>query len=140
MDYQVKRFCWQYKLFCWQNNGSCLIIIARGDMDKTGFLRIFREIVEVTKPLKGCKVLLDFQDSNCDFGPDDLADIHDELTNHPSAAFSNLKLAMVTIRLPEQFDRLRLLIAPLSQLGIDVSVFYEEKSGIDWLAEETRQR
>jgi hypothetical protein len=133
MDYQVK-------LFCWQNNGTCLIIVARGPMDSKAFLRIFREIVEVTKPLDDCKVLLDLQDATCDFGFDDLVELEVELRIYPSPAVSKLKLAMVTTRHPEEYGRLRLLMLPVSQLGIDVVVFYEATRAIDWLADETNHR
>jgi hypothetical protein len=137
MYYQVKQFCWRYKLFCWQNNGKCLIIVARGNMDKQAFLRVFHEIVKVTKPLDGCKVLLDLRDANCDLGLDDLVESKAELGSFPWHGTSELKLAMLTTRLPEQYSRLSLLKVPVSELGIDVGVFYDEKRSIDWLAEET---
>ena len=133
MDYQVE-------YFRRQNNGTCLNICARKLFDRTAFLRIFCEIIEVTKPLDECKILLDLQDTNCDLELDDLVALKVELRIYPSTALSKMKLAMVTIRHPNQYDRLRLLMLPLSQLGIDVALFYETARAIDWLAQETNHR
>jgi hypothetical protein len=133
MNYQVK-------LFSWQNNGPCLIIMTQGRMDRSAILRVVNEIIEATKALEGCKILIDFQNTICDFGRDDLFKLKVELDIYRQTAMGNLRLAMVTARIPEQYDRLSLLKTPVSQLGIDVGVFYEERWAIDWLVEEPSQR
>mgnify|MGYP001161879513 FL=1 len=133
MDDHVESFRRQY-------NGTCLNICARKLFDRTALLRIFCEIIEATKPLDESKILLDLQDTHCDLELDDLVALKVELRSYPSTALSKIKLAMVTIRHPNQYDRLRLLMLPLSQLGIGVALFYETARAIDWLAQETNQR
>jgi len=137
MDYQVNHFRWRYKLFCWQNNGKCLIVVARGNMDRLAFLRVIREIVEVTRSFDTCKVLLNLQNVTCDLGLDDLVESKLDLEIDPQTVAGKLKLAMLMTPIPEHYDRLSLLKVPVSKLGIEVGVFYEEKRSIDWLAKET---
>jgi len=115
-------------------------MMTQGRLHRRDILRIVKEIVEATKPLEGCKILIDFQNTTCDFGRDDLARLKVELASYRQTAVGNMRLAIVTARIPEQYDRLSLLKAPVSQLGIDVGVFYEEKWAIDWLVEEASQR
>lgn len=100
-------------------------------MDGEAFLRVFREIVDLTKSLDGCKVLLDLQDATCDSGLDDLGETKIAREIFPQTVISQLKLAMLTTQLPEQFARLSLLKGSVSQLGIEVGVFYEEKQPIE---------
>jgi len=114
-------------LFSWQNNGPCLIIMTQGRMDRRAILRIFHEIVEATRRLEGCKILIDFQNTVCDFGGDDVPRLKVDLESYGETAFGKVRLAIVTARIPEHYDRLCLLKAPVPQLGNDVGVFYEEK-------------
>ena len=100
-------------------------------MDGLALLRVFREIVEVTKSLDACKVLLDLQDVTCDLGLDDLVESKLDLEIYPQTVASELRLAMLTTPLPEHYDRLSSLKVPVSQLGIDVGVFCGGKRSID---------
>jgi len=130
----------QLKLFYWQNNGNCLVIVARGLINRDSFLRLMDEVVDLTRPLNPCKILIDVQDTTCDLGLDELVDLKCALASFPWTDGSNLKLALVTPRHQEQFGLLRLLRLPNSALGVDVGVFYEEKRANDWLVEETNDR
>ena len=132
---------YQTKLFRWQGNGYCLIIITRGRLDRIAIVRILNEIVEITQPLDDCKILVDFQDTLCDCALADLSDLKFTPETLLQIGCGKLKLAILTSRHPEQqYHRVSLLKTPVSQLGIEVGVFYEEKWAIDWLAGETRQR
>ena len=133
MNYQVN-------LFCRQDNGNCLDIVVSGCFDRPAFLRLMHAIVEITKSLSECKILLDFQDITCDLGLEDLVELKAELSIFPWTAVGKLKLAMVTTPHPEQYHGLRQLTLPVSQLGVDVAVFDEEKRALAWLAEETSRR
>ena len=104
-------------------------------------LRIIHDIFEITRPLDGCKILVDFQNTLCDFAPDALTQAKVGLETPSQNAYGKLKLAMVTTRRPEQqYHRLSSLKEPVSRLGIDVGVFYEESWAIDWLMEEARSQ
>ncbi len=70
---------YQANVFCRQDNGNCLDIVVRGLLDRQAFLRLMQAIVEITKPLSDCKVLLDFQDITCDLGLEDLVELKAEL-------------------------------------------------------------
>jgi len=133
MDYQVK-------LFHWPNNGTCRMICARGLMDRGAFLRLMQAIVELTKPLSDCKVLLDLQDITCDLGLEDLVELKVELSIFPWTAVGKLKLAMVTSPHLEPYYGLRQLTSPVSQLGVDVAAFCESSRAIEWLAQEANHR
>ena len=131
---------YQVKLFYWRNHRTCLIIMTHGRMDRSAVVHILNEMVEVIKPLDGCKILIDLQNAVCDFGTEDFIDLPVELEVHRQAAVGKLKLAMVATRFPEQYDRVNSLKEPVARLGIDVGVFYEEERAIDWLVEESNQR
>ena len=128
MNYQVN-------VFCRQDNGNCLHIVVRGLLDRQAFLRLMQAIVEITEPLRDCKVLLDFQDITCALGLEDLVELKAELSIFPWTAVGKLKLAMVTTPHPEQYHGLRQLTLPVAQLGIDVAAFCESSRAIEWLAE-----
>lgn len=130
----------QVNLFCRQNNGNCLDIVVRGLLDRHAFLRLMQAIGELTEPLNGGKVLLDLQDTTCDFGLEDLVELKAELSIFPWTAVRKLKLAMVTTPHPEQYYGLRQLTLPVSQLGVDVAAFCESSRAIEWLADETDLR
>jgi hypothetical protein len=130
MDYQVKTLCRQ-------NNEKYPTIAARGLIDRQAFLRLMRALVELAKPLNGCKVLLDLQDATCDLGLEELIELKLELGILPWTAVDKLKLAMVTSPHLEQYYGLRQVTLPVAQLGIDVAVFAEEKKAMDWLGEAT---
>ena len=133
MNYQVD-------VFCRHNNGNCLEIVVRGLLDRQAFLRLMQAIGGLAKPLSDCKVLLDLQDVTCDLGLEDLVELQSELSIFPWTTAGKLKLAMVTTAHPEQYHGLRQLTLPVSQLGVDVAVFNEEKRALAWLAEETSRR
>jgi hypothetical protein len=131
---------YQIDLFCRRDNGNCLEIVVRGLMDRQAFLRLMQAIVKLTKPLSDCKVLLDLRNITCDLGLEDLVELQAELSIFAWTAVGKLKLAMVTTPHPEQYHGLRQLTLPVSQLGVDVAVFDEEKRALAWLAEETSRR
>jgi hypothetical protein len=128
---------YQIDVFCLQDDGNCLGIVVRGLMDRQAFLRLMQALGKLTKPLSDCKVLLDLRDVTCDLGLEDLVELQAELSIFPWTAVGKLKLAMVTTPHPEQYHGLRQLTLPVSQLGVDVAVFDEEKRALAWLAEET---
>ena len=131
---------YQIDVFCLQDNGDCLEIVVRGLLDRQAFLRLMQAIGGLTKPLSDCKILLDLQDITCDLGLEDLVELKAELSSFPWTAIGKLKLAMVTTPHPEQYHGLRQLTLPVSQLGVDVAVFDEQKRALAWLAEETSSR
>jgi len=86
----------QLKLFYWQHNGNCLVIVARGLVDRDSFRRLMEEIADFTRPLSAGKVLIDLQDTTCDLGLDELVDLKCAIASFPWTAGSKLKLALVT--------------------------------------------
>ena len=123
---------YQIKLFCQQSSRVCLIIGARGLVDKAAFLQMLHEVVELTKQFDDCKVLLDLQNSKCDFGLDDV-EWKIMLMTDLSPAVGKLKLAIVTPQTQQQSGRLPPLMLPVGQLGIQIAVFFEETRAIEWL-------
>ena len=63
---------YQLKVLTGLDRGNFAIVITRGAVDFTGFERIFDQVIDATRTLLDCKVLLDFQDSTLQFLPSDL--------------------------------------------------------------------
>src|SRR5262245_6496191 len=62
----------QIKLFSGLDRGNHVIIITRGSVDIDGFREIFRNVVNTTRSLLDCKVLIDLQDASYNLKPGDI--------------------------------------------------------------------
>jgi hypothetical protein len=125
MDFQIK-------LFCWLGAGNHVIGITHGPIDLRGFAQIFREVAEVTEPFLGCEVLIDLRDARYSLEPSDIHLLVNESWPDPWPLHN--RVAVVSPSGAEQHEQLVMLSACLSDRGVRVSVFYDVKSAIDWLA------
>ncbi|HXV78565.1 MAG TPA: hypothetical protein VEG60_01670 [Candidatus Binatia bacterium] len=62
----------QIKLFSGFARGNHVIVITRGSVDIEGFKEIFRHVVNTTRSLLDCKVLIDLQDATYKLDPGDI--------------------------------------------------------------------
>jgi hypothetical protein len=69
----------QIKLFSGFDRGNNVIIITRGTVDIEGFREIFRNVVNTTRSLLDCKVLIDLQEATCQLEPGDICAFADNL-------------------------------------------------------------
>src|SRR4029077_12670859 len=69
----------QIKLFSGLDRGNHVIIITRGSIDIEGFREIFRNVVNTTRSLLDCKVLIDLQDATYKLEPGDIRAFADNL-------------------------------------------------------------
>jgi hypothetical protein len=114
------------------DRGNFAIIITRGQVDLAGFERILDEVIDSTRTLLDCKVLLDFQDSTLQFRPSDVANflVRFEFEKWPH---SN-KIALVSSPEMQQFGQLACLAEGLVRMKLEVGSFYNTRDAIDWLA------
>jgi hypothetical protein len=114
------------------DRGNFAIIITRGQVDLAGFERILDEVLDSTRTLLDCKVLLDFQDSTLEFLPSDVANflVRFEFEEWPH---SN-KIALVSSPEMQQFGQLACLADGLVRMKLEVGSFYNTRDAIDWLA------
>lgn len=114
------------------DRGNFAIIITRGQVDLAGFERILDEVIDSTRTLLDCKVLLDFQDSTLEFLPSDVANflVRFEFEKWPH---SN-KIALVSSPEMQQFGQLACLAEGLVRMKLEVGSFYNTRDAIDWLA------
>jgi hypothetical protein len=114
------------------DRGNFAIIITRGQVDLAGFERILDEVIDSTRTLLDCKVLLDFQDSTLEFLPSDVANflVRFEFEKWPH---SN-KIALVSSPEMQQFGQLACLADGLVRMKLEVGSFYTTRDAIDWLA------
>jgi hypothetical protein len=114
------------------DRGNFAIIITRGQVDLAGFERILDEVIDSTRTLLDCKVLLDFQDSTLEFLPSDVANflVRFDFEKWPH---SN-KIALVSSPEMQQFGQLACLADGLVRMKLEVGSFYNTRDAIDWLA------
>src|SRR5262245_31477984 len=69
----------QIKLFSGLDRGNHVIIITRGSVDIDGFREIFRNVVNTTRSLLDCRVLIDLQDATYNLETGDIRDFAENL-------------------------------------------------------------
>ena len=126
MDFQVK-------LFSWPDRGNHLILITRGLLDIVALEQIFQEVTKVTHSLLDCKVMMDLQDAICDLKNADIQAFVDGMT--ADGWPSGNKVAVLSPREIEQYEKLSMLTSGLSKLGYQIALFYESKTAVSWLAD-----
>ena len=126
MDYQIK-------ILRGIDQGNYVIMFIRGAMDIAAFGRVLDKLAEATQSFLDCKILVDFQDSKCQFLPSDVREIAHAF-NVAAWPHSN-KIALVSSPDMEQYHHLGLLGDCLLNMKIDVRVFYEMRDAISWLAQ-----
>ena len=125
MDYQIK-------ILRGLDQGNYVIMFIRGSMDIAACRRVLDKLAEATQSFLDCKILVDFQDSKCQFSPSDVREI--ALTFDVSAWPHSNKIALISSPDMEQYHLLGILGDCLLDMKIDVSVFYEMRDAISWLA------
>jgi hypothetical protein len=137
--FAVLRFCrrlmmdLQIKLFSGLDRGNHVIVIIRGSVDIEGLRQIFRNIVNTTRSLLDCRVLVDLQDATYSLEP---VDIHDFAVNlRPEFWPPTNRVALVSVPEPQDYSRLCLLSTFLSNRRIRNAVFKDTKSALSWLIE-----
>lgn len=109
----------QIKLFSGLDRGNHVIVITRGSVDIEGFKEIFRHVVNTTRSLLDCKVLIDLQDATYKLDPGDIHAFADNL--RPEFWPPTNRVAMVAESDPSvlknQSDSFfSILVAPLRRL------------------------
>jgi len=125
MDYQIK-------ILRGLDQGNYVIMFIRGSMNIAAFRHVLDKLAEATQSFLDCKILVDFQDSKCQFSPSDVREI--ALTFDVSAWPHSNKIALISSPDMEQYHHLGILGDCLLDMKIDVSVFYEMRDAISWLA------
>lgn len=124
MNFQIKTFS--------LDRGNHIIAITNGLVDIESLKHVFSRVIEETKPLLDCKVLVDLQDSIFKLLPSDIAEFLDRFDF--DAWPHNNKVALVSAPGKEQFQQLALLGKGLLKRGLKVVVFYDMKEAISWLS------
>jgi hypothetical protein len=123
----------QIKLFSGLDRGNHVIVITRGLVDLDGLRQIFRNIVDTTRALLDCRVLVDLQDATYCLEP---GDIHDFAVNlRPEFWPPTNRVALVSVPEPQDYRQLCLLSTFLSNRRIRNAVFQDTKSALSWLVE-----
>lgn len=126
MDYQIK-------ILRGLDRGNYVIMFLRGSMDIVAFRRVLNKLAETTKPFLDCKILIDFQDSICQFLPTDVAAM--ELTFDFGGWPHTNKIALVSSPYKEQFPQLVMLNDCLLKMKLDVHVFEDMRTAVVWLSQ-----
>jgi hypothetical protein len=113
--------------------GNHVIAITRGPVDIDGFKYLFDKVIEETRPLLDCKVLIDFQDSKFKLLPSDAAEFVDSIDLHSWP--HNNKVALVSSPEIEQYRQLAMLGDGLTKRTVKIAVFYDTKEAIGWLSD-----
>jgi hypothetical protein len=125
----------QIKLFSGLDRGNHVIVITRGLVDLEGLRQIFRNIVDTTRSLLDCRVLVDLQDATYCLEPGEL---HDFAVNlRPEFWPPTNRVALVSVPEPQDYCRLCLLSTFLSNRRIRNAVFKDTRSALSWLVEVT---
>ena len=122
----------QMKIVRVLQRGNYVIAITRGPMDIDGFKRLFDKVIEETRPLLDCKVLIDLQDSRYQLLPAEVAELADsiDLQSWPQ----HNKVALVSSPEIEQYQQLAMLGEGLAKRSVKITVFYDTKEAISWLS------
>src|SRR6266496_5136391 len=118
----------QMKIVRVLQRGNHVIVITRGPVDIDGFKYLFDKVIEETRPLLDCKVLIDFQDSKFKLLPSDAAEFVDSIDLHSWP--HNNKVALVSSPEIEQYQQLSRLVEGLINRSLKVGVFYDTKEAI----------
>ena len=125
MDYQIK-------ILRGLDQGNYVIMFIRGSINIAAFRHVLDKLVEATQSFLDCKILVDLQDSKCQFSPSDVREI--ALTFDIAAWPHSNKIALISSPDMEQYHHLGILGDRLLDMKIDVGVFYEMRDAISWLA------
>lgn len=122
---------YQLKVLSGLSQGNFAIVITRGAVDFAEFERIFDQVIDATRTLLDCKVLIDFQDSKIQFMTADIANFIDrfEFQKWPN---SN-KVALVSSPDMQQYWQLITLREGLVRKKIEAGAFCSGREAIDWL-------
>jgi hypothetical protein len=123
----------QIKLFSGLDRGNHVIVITRGLVDLEGLRQIFRNIVDTTRSLLDCRVLVDLQDATYCLEPGDIHDFAVHL--RPEFWPPTNRVALVSVPEPQDYRQLCLLSTFLSNRRIRNAVFQDTKSALSWLVE-----
>ena len=123
----------QIKLFSGLDRGNHVIIITRGAVDIEGFREIFRNVVNTTRSLLDCKVLIDLQDATYNLEPGDIRAFAENL--RPEYWPPTNRVALVSESDPQDYRQLCVLSTFLSNRAIKNAVFKDTKTAVSWLAE-----
>jgi hypothetical protein len=123
----------QIKLFSGLDRGNHVIVITRGSVDIDGFREIFRNVVNTTRSLLDCRVLIDLQDATYNLEPGDIRAFAENL--RPEYWPSTNRVALVSESDPQDYSQLCVLSTYLSNRAIKNAVFKDTKTAVNWLAE-----
>jgi hypothetical protein len=114
-----------------QSHGDCtqIVMLARGVLNIAGLHQIFAELHRITEHCAKRAALIDLVDSTYELGADELDVFVDETSWRGPH-----KIALISARAKEHFNRLSILSASLSSRGLQTAVFYDEKVALEWLA------
>jgi len=102
-------------------------------VDIDGFREIFRNVVNTTRSLLDCRVLIDLQDATYNLEPGDIRDFAENLK--PEYWPPTNRVALVSEPDPQDYRQLCVLSAFLSNRAIRNAVFKDTKTAVNWLAE-----
>jgi hypothetical protein len=123
---------YQFKVLRGLDRGNYVIMLVRGAVDIAGFDQVLHKVIDESRPLLGCKVLVDFQDAVFQFLPLDIAEFLVGLD--PKEWPHDNKIALICAPEGEQFRDLATLGEGLLKMKLKVSVFYNTREAIDWLS------
>jgi len=123
----------QMKLFSGLDKGNYVIIITRGSIDIEGFREIFRNVVNTTRSLVDCKVLIDLQEATYQLEPSDIVAFAQNL--RPEFWPPTNRVALVSVPDPQEHRQLCVLSTFLSNRVIKNAVFMDTKTSLSWLVE-----
>ena len=123
----------QMKLFSGLDKGNYVIIITRGSIDIEGFREIFRNVVNTTRSLVDCKVLIDLQEATYRLEPADILAFAENL--RPEFWPPTNKVALVSVSDQQEHRQLCVLSTFLSNRVIKNAVFKDTKTALSWLVE-----
>ena len=123
----------QMKLFSGLDKGNYVIIITRGSIDIEGFREIFRNVVNATRSLLDCKVLIDLQEATYRLEPADIVAFAENL--RPEFWPPTNKVALVSVSDLQEHRQLCVLSTFLSNRVIKNAVFKDTKTALSWLVE-----
>jgi hypothetical protein len=123
----------QIKLLSRLDSDNHVIIITRGLIDIEGFREIFCNVVNTTRSLSDCRVLIDLQNSTYKLELGDIRAFADKLKSEYWAPTN--RLALVSEPDPKDYSQLCVLSAFLSNRAIRNAVFKDTRAAVSWLTE-----
>jgi hypothetical protein len=126
MDFQIKTFLALER-------GNHVIAIIGGAVPVRGLDHIFNKVIDETRRLLDCKILIDFQDSILKILPSDILEFVEGI--EPETWPHHNKVALVSAPEIEQYQQLAMLGEGLIKQSLNVGVFYDMKEAISWLSD-----